>query len=63
MSTICLGILLGLPDLEMSGWGVFIAPPTIIVNGQKQQLSVDRRTEHALFTVWCPAASADHWGL
>jgi hypothetical protein len=27
MSTICLGMLLGLPYLKMAGWGVFIAFP------------------------------------
>jgi hypothetical protein len=26
MSTICLGMLLGLPHMEMAGWGVFIDP-------------------------------------
>jgi hypothetical protein len=26
MSIICLGMSLGLPQLEMTGWGVFIAP-------------------------------------
>jgi hypothetical protein len=46
MSTICLGMLLGLLHLEMVGWeeGVFIASPTIIVVGQKQQLSIDGHT-------------------
>jgi hypothetical protein len=38
--------------------GVFIASPTIIVVGQKQQLSVDGRTgqssAHRTFTVHCP---------
>jgi hypothetical protein len=29
MSTICLGILLGLPHLEMSGWGVLYLPTQI----------------------------------
>jgi hypothetical protein len=27
MTTICLGMLLGLPHLEMASWGVFIASP------------------------------------
>jgi hypothetical protein len=27
MSTICLGMLLGLPHLQMAGWGVFIVLP------------------------------------
>jgi hypothetical protein len=34
--------------------GVFIASPTILGVGQKQQLSVDGRTRHALSTVRCP---------
>jgi hypothetical protein len=29
MSTICLGMSLGLAHLEMAGWGVFIAPTRI----------------------------------
>ena len=44
MSTICLDMLLELPHLEMAGSGVFIASPTIIIVGQKQQLSVDGHT-------------------
>jgi hypothetical protein len=35
MSTICLGMLLGLPHLEMAGWGVFIAPNTNRAVGEK----------------------------
>jgi hypothetical protein len=69
MSTICLGMLLRLSHLQMAGWEVFIASPTIIVVGQKQQHSVDGRTGHALFTVWCPghvsrplgSAAVDRW--
>jgi hypothetical protein len=69
MSTICLGMLLGLPHLQMAGWGVFIASPTILAVGQKQQLFVDARTDspvhtgHALFIVRCPATSVERWGL
>jgi hypothetical protein len=58
MSTICLGMLLGLPHLKMARWGAFIASPTIIAVGQKQQLSVDGRTRqsgaHQTCTVHCP---------
>jgi hypothetical protein len=58
MSTICLDMLLGFPHLEMAGSGVFIASPTIIVVGQKQQLSVDGHTgqsgAHRTCTVHCP---------
>jgi hypothetical protein len=39
MSTICLGMSLGLPHLRMAGWGVFIAPNTIIAVGGKLMLS------------------------
>jgi hypothetical protein len=35
MSILCLGMLLGLPHLEMAGWEVFIASPTLLVVGQK----------------------------
>jgi hypothetical protein len=44
MSTICLGKLLGLPHLEMAGWGVFIAPNTKLVVGEKLLLSAAHRT-------------------
>jgi hypothetical protein len=59
----------------MASWGVFIASPTIIVVGQKQQLSIEGapdslvHTRHALFTVLCPghvcrplgSAVVDRW--
>jgi hypothetical protein len=48
MSTICLGMSLGLPHLEMAGWGVFIAPNTNIAVGEKLLLSVAHRTIR-----WC----------
>jgi hypothetical protein len=35
MSTICLGMFLGLLHLEMASWGVFIAPSTNLVVGEK----------------------------
>jgi hypothetical protein len=44
MSTICLGMSLGLPHMEMAGWGVFIAPNTKLVVGGKLLLSVVHRT-------------------
>jgi hypothetical protein len=57
MSTICLGIFLGLQHLKMVGWGVFIAPNTKLVVGEK--LCSLRHTgqsggapDNALFTVW-----------
>jgi hypothetical protein len=48
MSTICLGMLLGLPHLRMAGWGVFIAPNTIVAVGEKLLLSAAHRTIR-----WC----------
>jgi hypothetical protein len=58
MSTICLGMLLGLPHLGMAGWGVFIAPNTKLAVGEKRVLL--RHTgqsggapDSALFTVRC----------
>jgi hypothetical protein len=58
MSTICLGMLVGLPPLQMDGGGVFIASPTIITVGQKQQLPVYERTRwsgaHWTCSVHCP---------
>jgi hypothetical protein len=39
MSIICLGMLLGLPHLEMAGWGVFIAPNTKVAVGGMLPLS------------------------
>jgi hypothetical protein len=44
MSTICLGMSLVLPHLEMASWGVFIAPNTKLVVGGKLLLSVVHRT-------------------
>jgi hypothetical protein len=44
MSTICLGMSLGLPHMEMASWGVFIAPNTNIAVGGKLLLSVVHRT-------------------
>jgi hypothetical protein len=46
--TICLGMLLGLPHLQMAGWGVFIAPNTILAVGEKLQFSAAHRTVR-----WC----------
>jgi hypothetical protein len=55
MSTICLGMSLGLPHLEMAGWGVFIAPNTNIAIGGKLLLSVVHRTVRwGHRTVRCP---------
>jgi hypothetical protein len=35
MSTICLGMSVGLPHMEMAGWGVFIASNTQLAVGEK----------------------------
>jgi hypothetical protein len=48
MSTICLGMSLGLPPLEMAGWGVFISPNTNRAVGEKLLLSAAYRTVR-----WC----------
>jgi hypothetical protein len=49
MSNICLGMSLGLPHLEMAGWGgVFIAPNTNRAVGEKLLLSAAQRTVR-----WC----------
>jgi hypothetical protein len=48
MSTICLGMSLGLPHLEMAGWAVFIAPNTNRAVGEKLLLYAAHRTVR-----WC----------
>jgi hypothetical protein len=58
MSTICLGMLLGLPHLEMAGWGVFIAPNTnLVVRGKLCSLRHTGQSggapDSALLTVRC----------
>jgi hypothetical protein len=70
MSTICFGMLLGLPHIEMAGWGGFIASPH----------NYSRWTETTTFCRWAHrtvrctpvmhcslsgalAMSADRWGL
>jgi hypothetical protein len=58
MSTICLGMLLGLPHLGMAGWSVFIAPNTKLVVGEKRVLlrhtgQSSGAPDSALFTVRC----------
>jgi hypothetical protein len=67
-STICLGMFLGLPHLQMAGWGLFIASPTLVAVGHKATTFCRR----AHWTVWCaigqytvhcpvPAMSVDCW--
>jgi hypothetical protein len=58
MSTICLGMSLGLPHLEMSGWGVFIAPNTNRAIGEKLMLSAAHRTVR-----WCTGQCTAHSSL
>jgi hypothetical protein len=45
-------MLLGLPHLEMVGWGVFIAPNTKLAVEEKLLLSATH------WTVWCPLFGA-----
>jgi hypothetical protein len=47
-------MFLGLPHLQMAGWGVFIGFLSIISIGHKVVVSVVGRTGHALFIIWCP---------
>jgi hypothetical protein len=61
MSTICLGMLLGLPHLEMAGWGGIYRPqPHFLAVGQKAAAfcrqahrTVQCALDRALFTVQC----------
>jgi hypothetical protein len=48
MSTICLGMLLGLPHLRMAGWGCIYSPNTKVAVGGKLLLSAAYRTVR-----WC----------
>jgi hypothetical protein len=71
MSTICLGMSLGLPHLEMAGWGVFIAPNTNRAVGEKFLLlcgtpdsPVVHRTAHCSMSgalSRCPVRAGDRW--
>jgi hypothetical protein len=71
MSIICLGMSLGLPRLEMTGWGVFIAPNTNRAVGEKLLLlcgtpdsPVVHRTAHSSLSgapSRCPVRAGDRW--
>jgi hypothetical protein len=71
MSTICLGMSLGLPHLEMAGWGVFIAANTNIAVGEKLMLlcgtpdsPVVHRTAHCSLSgapSRCSVRAGDRW--
>jgi hypothetical protein len=64
MSTICLGMSLGLPHMEMAGWGVFIAPNTKLAVGGKLLLFVVHQTVRCGHrTVRCPVRYAYPLGL
>jgi hypothetical protein len=55
MSTMCLGMLLGLPHLEMAGWGGIYRPHTNLTVGEKLLLSAAHRTVRwGHQTVRCP---------
>jgi hypothetical protein len=58
MSTICLGMLLGLPHIAMADWGVFISPNTNLAVGEKlcspwHTGQYGGASDSALFTVRC----------
>jgi hypothetical protein len=72
MSTLCFGMSLGLPHLEMADGGVFIAPNTIIAIGGKLLLlstvtpdsPVVHRTAHCSLSSApsrCPVRAGDRW--
>jgi hypothetical protein len=65
MSTICLGMSLGIPHMEMVGWGVFIAPNTIVAVGGKLLLSavtLDSPVVHR--TAYCSLSGApSRWSV
>jgi hypothetical protein len=55
MSTICLGMSLGLPHLEMAGWGCIYSPNTNLAIGEKLLLSATHRTVR-----WCTGQCTVH---
>jgi hypothetical protein len=67
----CLGMSLGLPHMEMAGWGVFIAPNTNIAVGERLLLlcgtpdsPVVHRTTHCGLSgapSRCPVRAGDRW--
>jgi hypothetical protein len=64
MSTICLGMLFGLPHLGMVGWCVFIAPNAKLAVGEKLLLSAAHRTIRCLCPVRLAVGSdtaGDRW--
>jgi hypothetical protein len=71
MSTICLGMLLGLPHLEIAGWGVFIAHNTnrvvgenlLLLCGTPDSLVVHRIAHYSLSGApsRCPVRAGDRW--
>jgi hypothetical protein len=53
MSTVCLGTLLGLPHLQMTGWRGILTSPTIIVVGQKTDCCVVGHTgQSGVYRTW-----------
>jgi hypothetical protein len=55
MSIICLGMLLGLPHLEMAGWGCIYSPQHKISHWRKAVLSAAHRT-----VWWCTGQYTVH---
>jgi hypothetical protein len=63
MTTICLDMLLGLPRVEMAGWGgIYRLQPPIYSLDRKQQFSVDGHTGQsgAHRTRHCSVSGACH---
>jgi hypothetical protein len=71
MSTICLGMSLGLSHLEMTGWGVFIAPnpnraigeKLLLLYGTSDSPVVHQTAHYSLPGVpsRCPVSAGDRW--
>jgi hypothetical protein len=53
MSTICLGMSLGLSHFGMAGWGVFIAPNTKLAIGEKLLLLCGTPDGSVVFSPQC----------
>jgi hypothetical protein len=61
MSTICIGMSIGLPHLEMAGWGCIYSPNTKLAVGGKLLFSAAHRTVRCCTgqcTVHCPVRLA-----
>jgi hypothetical protein len=70
MSILCLGMLLGLPHIEMTGWVVFIGPNPISSRWTESNNFLSTGTPDSPVrtgqgTIHCPVpvTSADRWSL